>query len=141
MKTYKNILLSGLLLFSLSSCSDWFQVEPENEIAKEDLFSSYDGYRTALNGIYRNLSGTSLYGQDLSFGFISLLGQNYEVPSWLALYPEYYFLGNAINYNYEHNNTKVQLKLFGKKRIIPSLIVTCLSRIQRHTGNDFFLRG
>ena len=104
MKTYKNILLSGLLLFSLSSCSDWFQVEPENEIAKEDLFSSYDGYRTALNGIYRNLSGTSLYGQDLSFGFISLLGQNYEVPSWLALYPEYYFLGNAINYNYEHNN-------------------------------------
>ena len=35
MKTYKNILLSGLLLFSLSSCSDWFQVEPENEIAKE----------------------------------------------------------------------------------------------------------
>ena len=49
MKTYKNILLSSLLLFSLSSCSDWFEVKPENEISKEDLFSTYDGYRTAFN--------------------------------------------------------------------------------------------
>lgn len=50
MKTCKNILLSVLLLFSLSSCSDWFEVTPENEISKEDLFSTYDGFRTALNG-------------------------------------------------------------------------------------------
>ena len=69
MKTCKNILLSALVLFSFSSCSDWFEVQPENEIAKEDLFASYDGYRTALNGIYRNLSDASLYGNNLSFGF------------------------------------------------------------------------
>ena len=141
MKTYKNILLSGLLLFSLSSCSDWFQVEPENEIAKEDLFSSYDGYRTALNGIYRNLSGTSLYGQDLSFGFISLLGQNYEVPSWLALYPEYYFLGNAINYNYEHNNIKSITQAIWEKAY--NTIANCNVLIQNTEahGNDFFYEG
>ena len=79
MKTYKNILLSILLLLSFSSCSDWFEVQPENEIAKEDLFATYDGYRTALNGIYRNLSDASLYGNNQSIGFISLLGQNYDI--------------------------------------------------------------
>lgn len=88
------------MLFSLSSCSDWFQVEPENEIAKEDLFSSYDGYRTALNGIYRTLSGATLYGENLSYGLISVMGQNYEFPSWITD-PEYYWVGNALNYTYD----------------------------------------
>ena len=61
MKTCKNILLSALVLFSFSSCSDWFEVTPENEISKEDLFSTYDGFRTALNGIYRNPLVLSVY--------------------------------------------------------------------------------
>ena len=141
MKTYKNIVFSVLLLFSLSSCSDWFQVEPENEIAKEDLFSTYDGYRTALNGIYRNLSDGSLYGQNLSFGFISLLGQNYEVPSWLALYPDYYFLGNAINYNYSHSNIKSITQGIWEKAF--NTIANCNVLIQNaeEHGNDFFYEG
>jgi len=103
MKTYKNILLSSLLLFSLSSCSDWFEVKPENEISKEDLFSTYDGYRTALNGIYRNLTATSLYGQELSFGFVSLLGQNYEIPEYMK---PYYFVGRVVDYEYDNNEVK-----------------------------------
>ena len=61
MKTCKNILLSVLLLFSLSSCSDWFEVTPENEISKEDLFSTDDGFRTALNGdLPKSFRGVSL---------------------------------------------------------------------------------
>lgn len=106
MKTLKNIILSGVILFSLSACSDWFEVEPENEIAKEDLFASYDGYRTALNGIYRNLSDVELYGQNLSYGFISALGQNYEVPSFLLPYGDSYWVVNAINYVYDVDNVK-----------------------------------
>ena len=103
MKTCKNILLSALVLFSFSSCSDWFEVQPENEIAKEDLFASYDGYRTALNGIYRNLSDASLYGNNLSFGFISLLGQNYDVPAYILPYD---VSGNIVNYEYDNANVK-----------------------------------
>lgn len=141
MKTYKNILLSVLLLFSLASCSDWFEVEPENEIAKEDLFSTYDGYRTALNGIYRNLSDASLYGQNLSFGFVSLLGQNYEVPAWLLSYPDFYFLGNALKYNYSHSNMKSITQPIWEKAY--NTIANCNVLIQNagQHGKDFFYEG
>lgn len=78
-------------------------MQPENEIAKEDLFATYDGYRTALNGIYRNLSDASLYGNNLSFGFISLLGQNYEVPAYILPYD---VSGNIMNYEYDNADLK-----------------------------------
>ncbi len=141
MKTYKNILLAVLFLFSLFSCSDWFEVEPENDIAKEDLFSTYDGYRTALNGIYRNLSGGTLYGQNLSFGFISLLGQNYEVPQWLADYPDYYFLGNAVNYNYDHSNIKSITQGIWEEAYNTIANINILIQNTEKHGNDFFYEG
>lgn len=141
MKTLKNIILSGIILFSFSSCSDWFEVEPENEIAKEDLFASYDGYRTALNGIYRNLSDAPLYGKNLSYGFISVLGQNYELPSWIIGSPEYYWLGNAINYTFDAENIKVITQPIWEKAF--NTIANCNILIQNAEAQstDFFYEG
>lgn len=141
MKTLKNIILSGLILFSLSSCSDWFEVEPENEIAKEDLFASYDGYRTALNGIYRNLSDATLYGQNLSYGFISALGQNYEIPSFLLPYGDTYWVVNAANYVYDVDNVKSVTQPIWEKAF--NTIANCNILIQNAEAKsaDFFYEG
>ena len=138
MKTYKNILLSILLLLSFSSCSDWFEVQPENEIAKEDLFATYDGYRTALNGIYRNLSDASLYGNNLSFGFISLLGQNYDVPAYILPYD---VSGNIMNYEYDNANLKSITQAIWEKAF--NTVANCNVLIQNaeSRGNDFFDEG
>lgn len=140
MKTYKNysIILSALLLFSLSSCSDWFQVKPENEISKEDLFSSYDGYRTALNGIYRNLSGESLYGNNLSWGFISFLGQNYNPASWIAMYD---ISGSIMEYDYENADVKSVIEAIWETAF--NTIANCNILIQNteERGDDFFNEG
>lgn len=138
MKTYKNILLAVLLFFSFSSCSDWFEVKPENEIAKEDLFATYDGFRTALNGIYRNLSDASLYGNNLSFGFISLLGQNYAVLDWIAPYD---VSGNIMNYEYDNANVKSITQAIWEKAF--NTIANCNVLIQNaeQRGNDFFYEG
>ena len=138
MKTCKNILLSVLLLFSLSSCSDWFEVTPENEISKEDLFSTYDGFRTALNGIYRNLSGESLYGNNLSWGFISFLGQNYDPASWIAMYD---VSGSVMNYDYENEDVKSVTKAIWEGAF--NTIANCNVLIQNaeEHGNDFFYEG
>ncbi len=138
MKTYKNILLSILLLLSFSSCSDWFEVQPENEIAKEDLFATYDGYRTALNGIYRNLSDASLYGNNLSFGFISLLGQNYEVPAYILPYD---VSGNIMNYEYDNADLKSITQAIWEKAF--NTVANCNVLIQNaeSRGNDFFDEG
>ena len=41
------------------------------------MYSNGDGYRNALNGLYLQLSGSTLYGKNLSWGFIEVLGQQY----------------------------------------------------------------
>lgn len=52
-KIYTIIFVSCLAAISFSSCSDWLDVRPADEIKEEYLFETGNGYRTALNGIYR----------------------------------------------------------------------------------------
>ena len=134
MKTYKNILFSTLLVFSLFSCSDWFEVEPENEIAKEDLFSTYDGYRTALNGIYRNMVSQELYGRELTWATVSLLGQNYQSSSFL-IPSAYQYL---ITYEYDQADVKSLFQTIWNKAY--NTIANCNILIQyaESQSADFF---
>ena len=53
-KIYTIIFVSCLAAISFSSCSDWLDVRPADEIKEEYLFETGNGYRTALNGIYRS---------------------------------------------------------------------------------------
>lgn len=65
----------GIITFM--SCEDWFDVKPDNQVSSDDLYSTGSGYRMQLNGIYMGLSETSLYGENLSWGFMDILGQYY----------------------------------------------------------------
>ena len=56
----------------LAGSCDWLEVSPSNEVNEEDLFAKGSGYRNALNGIYLNMSDNSLYGRNLSYGFIAV---------------------------------------------------------------------
>lgn len=58
----KNILCSLLTLLLMSSCN-WLEVSPSNEVNADDMYSNGDGYRNALNGLYLQLSGSTLYGK------------------------------------------------------------------------------
>ena len=59
------------------SCEDWFDVKPDNQITSSELYSTGSGYRMQLNGIYQGLASTSLYGKELGWGFLDVLGQYY----------------------------------------------------------------
>ena len=48
-KIYTIIFVSCLAAISFSSCSDWLDVRPADEIKEEYLFETGNGYRTALN--------------------------------------------------------------------------------------------
>lgn len=69
--TRRNTILSLLAVLLMSGCS-WLDVSPSNEVNEEDL-----DLRNALNGIYMKLSNTALYGSNLSYGFIEVLGHQY----------------------------------------------------------------
>ena len=76
MKRIKYILFF-INIITFMSCEDWFDVKPDNQVSSDDLYSTGSGYRMQLNGIYMGLSETSLYGENLSWGFMDILGQYY----------------------------------------------------------------
>lgn len=53
MKKIYAILLLTASLFT-TSCSDWLDVAPSNQVNGDKLFEVGDGYRNALNGVYLN---------------------------------------------------------------------------------------
>lgn len=62
----------------LLSCNQWLDVRPEDEIDEKDLFLDGEGYRNALNGVYKALAEYDLYGRNLSWGIVDALGQCYD---------------------------------------------------------------
>lgn len=82
---YKNIikcfLLAGTFTISTSSCSDWLQVDMEDSILENKLFSTNEGFLTALNGIYSSMNSTSGYGGALSMQFVDIMAQYYNISS------------------------------------------------------------
>ncbi len=81
MKT-KNISINSIalvLLFTccLTSCDDFLDVKPKSQIESTELFGSEAGFKDALNGVYIKLTSSSLYGQELKYGTLDILGKLY----------------------------------------------------------------
>lgn len=72
-------MLSVLLVFLLSGCSDWLRVEDLDKRTETQVFTSASGIQEALNGVYVMMGANALYGRDMSVGTIELLGQQYAL--------------------------------------------------------------
>ena len=59
MRIVGKFIMIGLLL-GLAACSDWLNVSPDDQVNEETLFTDGDGYRNALNGIYKDLADFAL---------------------------------------------------------------------------------
>lgn len=82
MKLKKYILSLSVAFCTLtigSSCTDWLDEQPNDKQSEEQQFATKPGFYAAVNGIYDRMSGNSLYGQNLSYEMIDVLGQCYEV--------------------------------------------------------------
>jgi hypothetical protein len=78
----KNLIIGILSLFLIqgltTSCDEWLNVDSSANVMEEHLFSGPEGYRTAVNGVYRLLARPELYGRALTWGAVSVLGNNYD---------------------------------------------------------------
>ena len=72
----KKILYILSVIFLASSCN-WLEITPENAIDEDDLFTTGYGFRNALNGVYLKIGSRDLYGENLSWGFLSAAAQEY----------------------------------------------------------------
>lgn len=94
-------ILYVVLPLLLGACSNWLDVQPSNEVEEGDLFNSGSGYRTALNGIYKDMSSTSLWGQELTWGFADVVAQYYSRSNLGASNKPY---NRAVQYLYDDMN-------------------------------------
>ncbi len=89
----KIFILSAIACVSMSSCSDWLDVQPSTQKDREDLIKTDDGYKQMLYGAYINLVGTDLYGHNLTYGLLEGIARNYcKNP--------------VTNYNYENTSVR-----------------------------------
>lgn len=94
MKKYLLIILS-LLIFS--SCKKFLDVQPESDATKEQLFSTEEGFKEALNGVYYQCSTLGLYGGNLTFSNLDIMAQNYEFTnSYFNLIASFQYSDNVL---------------------------------------------
>lgn len=103
MKKIYTILLLTASLFT-TSCSDWLDVAPSNQVNGDKLFEVGDGYRNALNGVYLNLGTSSMYGQTLTWGFMDVIAQYYESGQSFIKSTSTY--SKALKYQFEDSGVK-----------------------------------
>lgn len=114
------IVLSAL--FMLSSCNDWLDLQPVDTTAETDLFATGDGYRNALNGVYRQMATSEMYGKILSWGGLDAMGQIYNMTYG---YLEYDFA----KYDYKKENVYSTIETIWSKAY--NSIANCNNIIQR----------
>lgn len=62
----------------MSSCNDWLDVQPRSQVEDTELFNTESGYKEALAGIYSSMVNTSTYAKEMTYGFIAVLGQEWD---------------------------------------------------------------
>ncbi len=94
-------ILFSVVMIALSACSDYLDVKPQSQIDKDILFQTPEGFMEALNGVYSRCTQTDLYGDELTFGFMDVLAQNYSVQSLtVTKYP----YAETMKFNYKDKN-------------------------------------
>lgn len=71
-------MVIAVLALMFAACDSWLDVKPKKLVEEEDLFSSENGFKEALTGIYLKLGKKELYGREMTYGFIDVLGQYWQ---------------------------------------------------------------
>lgn len=75
---YSVLALSALLL---SSCNDWLDVSPREQIKSDEIYKTESGYKKVLNGVYIDVVDENLYGKNTTMYFPELLARNFTIPT------------------------------------------------------------
>lgn len=77
MKKYYIYTLLAVITMTLSSCDDWFDVQPKSQVKADGLFESEGGFKRALIGVYTLMADDQVYGANGTMAFMEVLGGTY----------------------------------------------------------------
>lgn len=73
-------------MFINTSCEEWLDVQPANNITENDLFEGSYGFRTSINALYQKMADPKLYGLEFSSGFVDILSRQYDLTGRMNHY-------------------------------------------------------
>ncbi|MEG2277179.1 MAG: RagB/SusD family nutrient uptake outer membrane protein [Odoribacter sp.] len=121
-----NIYIWVLLASIMTACSDWLDVKPFDQADEEQQYSQAQGFYNQLNGIYRKMASPELYGQELTWGFMDVLAQYYDMTNYSPC--KNYNYRNLAKLDYEQPRVKAYFKKFWETTY--NAIANCNNLIQ-----------
>lgn len=122
----KYLLLSAAALAAVS-CESWLDVTPPSEIRAEDHYSSAEGFQQTLIGCYLAMGETDLYGENLTWHMVEMLGRQYDARKNTAA-DDY----DLDRYNYKTTkSTEVIEKVWEKSYSVIANVNDALDHIDR----------
>ena len=91
-------LVAAVIMLSLAGCKKWLDTDAPLQVDQGDVYSTEQGFREVLNGVYLQMGSRSLYGRDLTFGLLSVLGRSYDTTITPAIGNLYY---EGARYNFQ----------------------------------------
>lgn len=122
----------------LGSCNNWLDVHPKERVLQKDLFDTPEGYRTALNGVYRLMSSQELWGQNLTWGMSSLLAQHYADDYGMNLTA---LQRRITNYEWQHADVQAITESMWKHAYFTLANINNLIQETENREASFFPRG
>lgn len=137
----KILVMTGLLvLFSMAACKKWVDNTPQPlQVDESKIFSTEQGFREALNGIYLQMGSETLYGKELTMGVVSLAGRSFDVVNVNTATKLHY---QAATYNFmEPEMRSYTAQLWNKMYLTIANLNNLLDNIELRkalfTGNNY----
>ena len=92
-----------ILLITFYSCDSFLDVRPTGEIVNNELFETAEGYEEALYGVYSFLAREPLYGKNMTYGLVDVVGQ-YFASGWDA-----HWSNKLRVYDYKHMEVRPEI--------------------------------
>ena len=72
---FKDIMVLLALFVGGTSCDSFLDVRPTGEIVNNELFETAEGFEEAIYGVYSYLAREPLYGKNMTYGMVDVVGQ------------------------------------------------------------------
>jgi starch-binding outer membrane protein, SusD/RagB family len=132
-------LAAALIVVSLTGCKKWLDTDPPLQVDENTVLSTEQGFKEALNGVYLQMGGKSVYGRDMTFGLMSVLGRSYDTTISPAISNLYY---QGARYNFQDPEVKATFKdiwnnLYISIANVNNILDNAESRQDVFSGNNY----
>ncbi len=132
-------LAAALIIVSLTGCKKWLDTDPPLQVDENTVLSNEQGFKEALNGVYLQMGHINVYGRDMTFGLMSVLGRSYDTTISPAIGNLYY---EGARYNFQDPAVKTAFKniwnnLYVSIANLNNVLENVDSRQNVFTGNNY----